>query len=186
MQRLMLALAGMLLVVSARAITVEGVTLPDEVRVGGQLLVLNGAGIREKFFFDIYLAALYLPGRESDARQILQSDRPWRMIMHFVYSEVKSGKLADGWQDGFEANLEAGELQALQARLDHFKSLFPDMRRGEEVVLDYFPGKGVQVLIKGEAKGTIGGSDFARALLSVWLGEKPVTGDLKRALLGAN
>ncbi len=184
MRKLFILLLGLLLLTPAGARTVEGVDLPEKIELGGQQLVLNGAGVREKFFFDIYVAALYLPRREGDAKRILDQDQPWRMVMHFLYKKVGREKLADGWEEGFSDNLHDAQLARLRARLDHFKSLFPDLHKGEEVVLDYLPGTGVQVRINGDIRGVIKGSDFARALLSVWLGDEPVTDELKRALLG--
>ena len=38
-----------------------GVTLPNTTEVAGETLKLNGIGLREKFWIDIYAAALYLP-----------------------------------------------------------------------------------------------------------------------------
>jgi hypothetical protein len=184
MRKLFMLFAGLFLLNPVGAREVAGVDLPEQVTLAGQTLVLNGAGVREKFFFDIYVAALYLQQKERDAGKILAQDRPWRMVMHFLYRKVDREKLANGWEEGFSANLDAAWLDRLRARLDHFESLFPTMRRGEEIVLDYEPGKGVLVNIEGKEKGVIGGGDFARALLGVWLGREPVTEELKTALLG--
>lgn len=45
----------------ADTVTVSGVKLDDSVQVGSQSLKLNGAGVRYKVFFKVYVAALYLP-----------------------------------------------------------------------------------------------------------------------------
>lgn len=166
--------------------TVEGVNLLEQVDVDGKTLVLNGAGVREKFFFDIYVAALYLPAKSSDAKAILQADQPWHLGMHFLYSEVSKKKLDKGWEEGFENNSSAAEMAALRERLQQFKNMFPALRKREMASMTYIPGKGVSVTIKDELKGTIPGADFARTLLSVWLGPDPVTGNLKKALLGSD
>ena len=173
---------GLSPVVGAR--TIEGVHLADKIARDGQELVLNGAGIREKFFFDIYIAALYLPNKTQDARQVLQGRQPWRMIMHFLYSKVDTGKLDAGWDEGFEANLPKQKMAGMRDRLQTFKSLFRDMYKGDQVVLDYVPGAGVKVTINGKRAGQVKGDDFAAALMSVWLGRKPVTKSLKAELLG--
>ena len=47
-----------------------------------------------------------------------------------------------------------------------------------------YDGTGTQVTIKGTVKGVIAGKDFNDALLSIWLGEKPVTAKLKDEMLG--
>lgn len=185
MRWLSVLLIGLLPMVLA-AKTLEGVDIPEQVKVGGTELVLNGAGIREKFFFDIYVAALYLPEKSAKAEQILQADRPWRLSMDFLYSEVEKKKLDKGWEEGFEDNVPKADRTALQKDLNQFKSMFSTMHKGDRAVLDYMPGKGVSVTVKGEEKGVVAGADFARALLSIWLGSDPVTGSLKKALLGGN
>jgi len=182
--RLLSVLIIGLLPILAVAKTLEGINLPEQLTVEGQTLVLNGAGIREKFFFDIYVAALYLPARQSDVDRILQADQPWRVTMNFLYAEVDKKKLDNGWDEGFEANVPPASLSALKERLAQFKAMFPTLHKGDEAVLTYLPGKGVAVSVKGEQKGIIPGADFGRTLLSVWLGKEPVTGKLKKALLG--
>ncbi len=179
---IILLLAG-LLTGSAWGKTVAGVDLNDRVSVAGQSLVLNGAGIREKFFFDIYVVALYLPNKAQDAHKILGADQPWRVIMHFLYSEVDREKLDKGWDEGFEDNA-GSKMNQLRERLQKFKGMFRDLHKGDEVVLDYEPGKGVTVRINGKREGVVQGADFARVLLSVWIGEEPVTKAVKRDLLG--
>ena len=180
-----LILIGMMLVSAVTvAKTVEGVNLPDTVSVGDKTLVLNGAGVREKFFFDIYVAALYLPARNKDAGAILDADQPWRMRMNFLYSEVDREKLDKGWEEGFEANVAPDKLPALRDRLKQFEAMFVTLHKGDEVVMDYLPGSGVHVTVKGVDKGVVPGADFAKALLSVWIGPEPVTSSVKKRLLG--
>ncbi len=164
--------------------TMEGVNLPEQVSMDGRALVLNGAGIREKLFFDIYIAALYLPAKTTDANKILHADQHWRLDMHFLYSEVSKEKLDEGWDEGFEENTAATDRAKLGERFQQFKNMFPALHKKDVVVLAYAPGKGVSVTIKGAQQGTIAGADFARALLGVWLGAEPVTKKLKKALLG--
>ena len=58
------------------------------------------------------------------------------------------------------------------------------MREGDQVWLDYVPGSGTSVLVNGDVRGVIPGSDFNAALLSVWLGREPVSESLKKAMVG--
>ncbi|MCF6282601.1 MAG: chalcone isomerase family protein [Candidatus Polarisedimenticolaceae bacterium] len=148
------------------------------------MLTLNGAGIRSKFIFDIYIAALYLPSRTTESEAIIANDHPNRVLMHFLYSEVEKKKLVDGWIEGFNDNTPADQMANLQDRLTTFNSLFETVVEGDQILLDYLPNVGTQVTIKGELKGTIPGHNFNQALLRVWLGPDPVTSSLKDALLG--
>jgi len=165
---------------------VAGVKLEENLAVseGGPSLSLNGAGVRYKFFFKIYVGALYLPAQQNDPAVILKGSQANRVLMHFLYDEVTQEKLVAAWQEGFAENVEADVFQTLKTRLDKFNGMFSDMHAGDVILLDYMPGKGTRVTIKGVEKGLIEGADFNQALLSVWLGEEPVTEELKDALLG--
>ena len=147
-------------------------------------LVLNGLGIRYKFFFKVYVAALYLPEADSNSLNILQKLPANRMMMHITYSEVPYEKLVSGWVDGFKSNTSSGDYSILESRLKQFNEMFSSLYEGDVVLLDYLPGEGTRVTIKGVEKGMIKGADFNRALLSVWLGENPITEELKSKLLG--
>ena len=169
---------------STSAATVSGVDVPDHATVKGTSLVLNGAGMRVKFFFDIYVCALYLPKAAHDTKTVLAETGPNRVLMHFVYKEVGREKLVEAWNEGFEDNSSKSELARLRERIDAFNAMFTTVRRGDVVKLDYEPGTGTRVFIDGKDKGTISGKDFNDALLRIWLGKEPVTGSLKRAMLG--
>jgi hypothetical protein len=55
---------------------------------------------------------------------------------------------------------------------------------GDVILLDYVPGSGTRVVVNGEAKGTVAGEEFNRALLRIWLGDQPADASLKKAMLG--
>lgn len=169
-----------------QAAEVGGISIDDKVQPGGggATLVLNGAGVREKFFMDIYVGALYLPAKSASAAEILTGPGPKRVAMHFLYKEVDKEKLIDGWNEGFENNQSTADLDKFSERLNAFNALFQTVHAGDVIVLDYIPGTGTSVAINGVKKGTIPGEDFNRALLSVWLGDKPADDGLKGAMLG--
>ncbi|MDH5632446.1 MAG: chalcone isomerase family protein [Gammaproteobacteria bacterium] len=150
----------------------------------GSALVLNGAGIRKKAFFKVYIGALYVKERSQDAGKILSADMENRVLMHFLYKEVSASKLTDAWHDGFSANLPENDYKTMKPRIDQLAAMFPAMKTGDRAVLEYSPDTGTTVTINGQSRGSIAGADFNRALLSVWIGEKPITGSLKAAMLG--
>src|SRR5512134_72122 len=108
--------------IPATAVTLSGVEIPDTLSLanGGPALVLNGAGVREKLFLDIYIGALYLPAKTRDARAILSGPGPACVVMHFLYEEVGGEKITGAWTDGLAANHTTAEMQALQPQLDKF------------------------------------------------------------------
>lgn len=162
-----------------------GVAVEENVVLGnGTKLTLNGAGIRSKFFFDIYIAALYLENNADSAEQVVNDLGAKRLQMHFLYEEVERKSLIEAWNEGFGGNLDPAALKNLQGRIDTFNSWFDTVREGEQIVLDYLPGTGTRVVINEVDKGVIAGKDFNDGLLSIWLGKTPVTKELKRNLLG--
>ena len=171
---------------SLTALEIEGVTLPDTTTPSESTteLVLNGAGVRSKFIFDIYVAGLYLPEQTTDEKTLLASPPPNRIAMHFIYSKVDKKKLDAAWVEGFEDNNSAATLAGLSTRLQRFMTFFNDAVEGDVIWIDYLPNRGTRVAINGEEKGWIEGADFNAAVLSVWLGQDPVNTVLKAQMLG--
>lgn len=168
------------------ALELEGVKLPAQVTLldPGNRISLNGAGVRSKFVFDIYVGALYLKQKSNKVDAILKMPGQKRIAMHFLYDEVAKEKLVDGWIDGFKNNNNAETFKALQERLNQFNKLFVTVKKGDVIYLDYLPGIGTEVRINDEMKGMIPGEDFYQALLKVWLGENPADESLKQGMLG--
>lgn len=184
-KRISICLLVLFLSSTAQSVEVAGVTVPDTTKhYTGMSLVLNGAGVRKKLFFKIYVAALFLPAKNTEVDNILVHDQLNKITMNFIYSDVSKEKMQAAWREGFKENLSAEAYQKIEERLNQFTAMFGDMRENDKVIFDYLPRTGTYVTINGEFKGIISGHDFNRGLLSVWLGKKPVTQDLKEALLG--
>jgi hypothetical protein len=188
MQKIVITCLLMLSVMTIQAREIAGISLPEKIvrEADSAELVLNGAGIRKKFFFNIYLASLYLQQSTSDIAEVINVDKPARVQMHILYSEVEEAKFVEGWNNGFSANLSPDELQAVRDRLNQFNTMFETLQEGDLISLDYMPGKGTVVTIKDVEKGVIAGGDFYQALLKVWLGESPISKSLKKDLLGSS
>ena len=185
-KNLFLLPAMILASLAVKAATIDGVKIPETIALpnGGPALVLNGAGIREKLFLDIYIGALYLPAKSTDAKAILSRQNPACVAMHFLYKEVGKKKITDAWEDGLAANSTAAEMQALRPQLEKFNALFRAMHKGEVIRICYLPGTGTEVRINGELRGVVQGASFFDSLLGIWLGAHPVSDDLKRDMLG--
>lgn len=167
----------------AQAGELAGVTLPETVTVAGSELTLNGMGLREAGWIDVYVGALYLANPTSDAEAVIAADAPSRISLHFV-RDVGEESLTDAWKEGFAANSDADTQEAIAERMKTFNSFFGDIAEGESMVFDMVPGEGTTVTIAGEEKGVIEGDDFASALRAIWFGPEPPDEDLKEGMLG--
>lgn len=163
----------------------DGVTVPDTMKVGDTELKLNGLGTRVKNIVfvgvNVYVAALYLEKPSKSAQEVISSDQTKRVVM-VMLRDLEKQAIIDAVRDGFKQNAGA-QMAQLQPRLDKFLALIDtDFKKGDRFVVTYVPGKGTQLSGAGE-KAAIEGKDFADALFSVWLGNKPVDDALKKALL---
>ena len=175
-----IALSALLFSLPAMARTFAGVTVPDSATVAGQSLVLNGVGLREKYFIDIYVGALYLPTPTRSAQEAIESDVPKRVVMHFVF-DVPKDDLNEVLKQSLALSPDADV--ALRS-YPTFAGWMDDMAKGDEVILDYAPGLGTTVTVKGTKKGTIAGVEFMRAIWGIWLGPTPPSAALKKGMLG--
>jgi hypothetical protein len=173
--------------VAASAAEVAGVKLEDRERVSNADLVLNGAGLRKRAFFQVYAMGLYLPDRKTAAADAIGAAGPKRVAIHML-RDVGADQFADALSDGMKDNHGEAEMKALEPRVKQLAGIMADMKeakKGMRITLDWVPGAGTVVTVEGKPAGTpIPGEDFYRALLRIWLGDNPVQADLKKALLG--
>jgi len=178
-------LAVALAVPPVLAASLADVTLPDEVVISGKTLKLNGMGLREKMWVDVYVAGFYLEQPTAEAATAIASQQIKRVVMHFLTNKATKSKMDNAWTEGFEGN-SPDQLAALKGRLDTFKGFFGNMKDGDRVEITMEPGKGTVVSFNGTEKGAVEGDDFAQALLRVWLGNRPPSEDLKAGMLGGS
>jgi len=179
---LVVALLASVALSPVRAATLLGVELPDRATVGGKTLALNGLGLRRATFLKVkvYVMGLYLERTSGDADAIIGSGESKRVQMHFVRN-VSAEDGRDAIMRGFKNNTE--DLVSISDEIATFDASVRDMKTGDVMVLD-FSGDTVDVVINGSEVASVSGRPVQRALLSIWLGAKPIDEDLKQAVLG--
>lgn len=184
MRKLIIALLALGVSVTAFAAEVGGVKLDDKVSVGGRELVLNGAGIRTRLMFKVYVASLYLPQRTADPSAALAAGS--RRIQMNLLRNLSPDQLVDALVEGLNENNSAQEMADVKAQTGELVAImkaFKEVKEKDVVTLNFVDG-GTKVSLNGEPRGMIPGEAFNKALTKIWLGEKPVQGDLKKAMLG--
>ncbi len=184
MRRLLIALLVLCMGGPAFALEVAGVKLDDKANVGGHEVVLNGAGVRSRVVFKVYVASLYLPAKANDAAAVL-AKAPRRIQMNLLRT-LSPDQLVDALNEGLKENNSEAELAAVKTQTDQLMAImrsFGEVKEGNVVTLDFVDGATV-VGFNGASRGTIPGEPFNKALTKIWLGDKPVQADLKKALLG--
>ena len=184
MYKLFIAVAAVVINTGALAVEVGGVNLSDKATVAGQELVLNGAGIRTRAIFKVYVGSLYVPAKSGDLAGVLAKGP--RRIQLNILRNLSADQLVDAFVDGLKENNSADELNAVktqQAELVATMKAFNDVKEKDVVTLDFVDGA-TRIGLNGAARGSIAGEPFNRALTKIWLGEHPVQPDLKKAMLG--
>ncbi len=178
----------LLLPSAAWAAEVGGVKLPDNARItdSGPELLLNGAGLRTRLMFRVYVGALYVQKKTSAANAVISDTGAKRVALHML-RDVPADQFADALEDGLKNNNAVEALAKLDTQVKQLRAVFDAVKvakSGDVILIDYLPGSGTRVTINGAVKATIAGEDFNRALLGIWLGDKPADSDLKKGMLG--
>jgi hypothetical protein len=172
------------------AADIDGVKIDDKVVLASGVpeLVLNGAGLRHKFaFIKVYVGSLYLTQKKNDNEAIFADPGPKRVSMHILSSEVTANDLISSMNNALAVNLSPHELALIEKRIRDLNSMMSSLKtinKGSVVHLDYLPNVGTRVIVDGQERITIPGEDFFRAMLHIWIGNKPVDGRLRDAMLG--
>ena len=188
MRRIILLLT-LSLVLPVTAAELEGVKMPDSLKLANRDLALNGMELRTRFGLKVYVAGLYVSNKSSDANALIQQPGPKRIAI-VMRRNVEADTFLKALRDGISANHNEAQIASLKDRLDKFDDAInqiKEAKQGDSIDLDYVPETGTQILHNGKMVGTqIAGEDFYRALLRIWLGEKPAQESLKYGWLGKN
>lgn len=185
MRNLATLLCTLALAASAHAVDVGGVNLPDKASVGGQDLVLNGAGIRSKLMFKVYVGSLYVPAKATTPAAVYATG-PRRVQLNML-RDVTSDQMIDALMEGVNQANSAADVAALKpqtAELANILKSIGQLKEGNVLAFDYVDGA-TKVNLNGQSKGSIAGEAFNKALTNAWIGDNPVQTDLKKAMLGS-
>ena len=163
------------------ATEIEGVTFRDQVQVNGTDLDIRGTGLfRYLRFIKAYVGALYMPA-DVPSDEVL-SDTPKRLEVEYFYA-IKGEDFGPATNKVMAQNVDAETFERLRPLVDYHNSLYQDVQPGDRYSLTYTPGKGTILALNDEPLGIIEGAEFAAAVFSMWLGEKPMNKAFKNQLL---
>ncbi len=172
----------------AQPAELEGVKLAPTVQVGAATLQLNGAGVRTRAIFSVYVGALYVPQKATDAAALLAQKGPRRITLTMLRT-VDADTFAEALNDGLRKNHSEAQFAGFKAQIEALNASLKaagEAKKGDVIHLEFTPDAGTRVSVNGQAKGNaIPGEDFYAAVMRIWLGDKPVDGSLKKGLLGA-
>ncbi len=171
----------------AATIDIAGVKVEDSVTVAGTKLQLNGAGIRYKGPFKVYVGELYTTTKVKSWEELIAAPGPKRMAMVFT-RDMEAGAFGKLLTRGMEDNNPKAEMSKLVPGLLKMADIFAGikmMNPGDVITIDWIPGTGAIVHAKGKVQGEpFKEPEFFKALMGLWLGPQPAYWKLKDNLLG--
>jgi Chalcone isomerase-like len=183
------SLAALTFTGASLAATLEfsGVKVEDSAMVAGTKLQLNGAGIRYKGPFKVYVGDLYTTKKVGSLDELAAAPGPKRLTMTFL-REMEAGPFGKLLTRGVEDNVPKNEVSKLIPGLLRMSDIFTVNKvllPGETVTIDWIPGTGMVITAKGKVQGEpFKEPEFFKSIMSIWLGPVPADFKLKDALLG--
>lgn len=185
----MMVLAGALCcgTAAAAALEISGVRVEDSTTVAGTALRLNGAGVRYKGPFKVYVGNLYVGQPVKSLDELIAAPGPKRLGMTFL-REVNSAEFGKMLTRGIEDNVSRPDFAKIIPGLVKMSGMFAahsSFQPGEECAIEWDPAKGLSIWVKGKLQAEPSMDPaFFRALMAIWFGPVPADWKLKEALLG--
>ena len=167
-------------------ITLKGGEMPATLQKDSITLVLNGAGVRNKFFIDIYVGALYLIQKNNKDKSIMDADQPMAVRLYIISNKLTVDRMVEAIREGFDRSL-LGRTTKFRTQIDLAVDIFKSepIKVGDFFDIWYIPNKGVVAYKNGvDLHVLIPGLGFKKALMGIWLCPKPVDEKLKWGILG--
>ena len=148
---------------------------------------LLGVGVRTRTIakVKVYVIALYvadsaltgpLKGKAGTGdlyREIVDGDFKKRIVLKFV-RDLSTEQIRDAFHDA---------MKGAGSKADVWIGYFNSVVSGQEAVITWTPGVGLETKVAGLNKAPINDKPLASAVFAIWLGEKPIQDDLKKDLV---
>lgn len=148
---------------------------------------LLGVGLRTKTFakVKVYAIGLYvadsaiagpLKGKAGSPelyRQLVTGDFRKKVVMKFLRN-VSASQIQDAFRES---------LKGSGSKTNEWIAYFTEIHSGQECVIGWTPGVGLETRVAGADKAAINDTALASAIFAIWLGDKPIQDDLKRDLV---
>ena len=164
-----------------------GISFPSQTSFGGRNLGITGTGVRKKYGFKVYaIASYYEAGKLDKSRDLysqLLSDGPAKLIvMHFV-RDVDAGRIRETFGEGLEKNIPNYKSSPARKDADTFLNALTDVKENQKIELFWTQGGNLEVFVNGQPKAKVQSPIVAQAVWSIWLGNSPISSDIKTGLI---
>jgi hypothetical protein len=118
--------------------------------------------------------------------EVTKAPGPKRMSITML-RDIDAGELGKLFSRGMEDNMDRAAFAQLIPGIMRMSQLFSDHKKlnaGESFTMDWIPGQGLIISVKGKPQGEpFKEPEFFAALMGIWLGRAPADWKLKNELL---
>lgn len=174
--------------------------------IDGQPYTLIGAGARKVYGFKVYAMGLYLedePARKgfpalaaraggSDHDSLARGDLAHQFVvlgdfgkaalLHFVRN-VSGKDTRDAYREALGDDVGKNAPPDLKRDAEAFLAMFDDIKDGEDLMIRTSAAGQVIVEARGQKKVGPTNVRLAHDIWDIWLGQKPISADLKKGML---
>lgn len=148
---------------------------------------LLGVGVRTRTMarIKVYAIGLYVAdsalagplkgkaGTPELYRELVNGDFKKKVVLKFL-RDLSTDQMRDAFRDA---------LKGAGSKTDVWVGYFNDVRTGQEALIGWTPGVGLETKTAGLNKPPLNDKAFASAVFSIWLGDKPIQDDIKKDLV---
>jgi hypothetical protein len=128
---------------------------------------------------EIYSVALYADAPLSNRAQLVAAEVPKALRIEVTYGEEWRGRITLDWRRELVPALDP-------APTTHLRLTFAGLKLGDVVLIEYAPGKGTSIRLNKSVVASGANHDLMLAFLDHWLGQRPVSEEMKRTLVGSS
>jgi hypothetical protein len=128
---------------------------------------------------ELYSLALYSDAPTVDRALLVSPDAPKALRIEIRFKDDLRRQVAVDWRSELIPRL-------IPLALEHLSQTFAPLTRGDVVLIDYLPGRGTTLRVNKTVVVTGANHDLMAAFLDHWLGQRPVSEEIKRTLLGSS
>lgn len=156
----------------------RGQQAPQTITIGGASVPLAAQARRERLvgLQELYTVSIYLDGALRDTSRLASPDTPKALRIDVAYEDDLQRRMPVDWRRELVPTLEL-------AATAHLRGTFAPLRRGDVVLVEYAPHKGTTVQVNRATAVSGAHHDLMAAFLDHWLGQRPVSEEMKQALL---
>ncbi len=132
--------------------------------------------------FQLYDATLLAPSG-VEATNLLSAEHPFELQFHFLRS-IKKNTVLKSANRMLRKNLLPDQMTTINQQVAQLHAVYKDIEKGDRATLHYHPQTGTRFDFNNEKCILLPGKDFARYYFTIWLGAKPISQNMKKALLG--